>query len=272
MQVNKNHKQIILGASMVIFAILSWFFLYRVFYLGINTVFVVLTVLGLVFWGVTICIGALAMDKKFVYSAFILSLLFFIVFFKGSGIGPGQFRQALYYLIIMALIFASFVVYRARVKKEKQNRTKMHFWKILKKGLALVFTGICLLVALAYYFSPALGEISSKEFKIPRNVFNITIAPFQDLISSRISEQELGDKNLDNELYNFINTQINNSSTISEAIPIILAISLFFSLRILLIILTPIILLLSCLIIKFLIGVNFLQITTETVKAEKIEI
>jgi len=272
MQVNKNYKQIILGASIIIFAIFSWVFLRQVFYSDISLVPIILTILGLIFLGVAVCIGALVMDKKFVYSAFVLSLLSFIIFFKGSDIGPGQFRQVLYYLLIMILIFASFIVYRARVKKEKQSRTKMHFGKILKRGLTLVFIGICLLIGMAYYFSPALGQVSSEGFEIPRNIFDITITPFQDLISSRISQQELGSKSLNDELYNFVNTQINSSSTISQAIPIILAISLFFFLRILLIALIPIILLASSLIIKFLIAINFFQIITESVKAEKIEI
>lgn len=260
----KIHKQIILAVVLILFGALSWFFLHQLFYSGISIAFMLLAAAGLVFWGVTICAGTLLIDKNIVlYLGFILSLLSFFIFFHGAEVGPGQFRVAFYYFIVMVLIFLTFLIYRARVQYEKKMRIKMHFWRILRKGLPLMFTAVCLLVALTYYFSPSLGEFSSKvEFQIPRSLIDTILKPFSGL------DEDLGDV-----VYDLVNSQISGSEgPVKEYLPIALAIGLFFSLRILVIILVPVIVLFSCLVIKILISIGFVKIATKSIEVERVEI
>ncbi len=269
---NKTTKQIILGIKMVVFAILGWFFLYQIFYSDVTILLLILTILFLIIWVITISIGALLMNNRFLYLFFILSLLSFLIFFNGADLGPGQLRQALYYLMVIFLIFIAFMVYRHKVKSEQSLRTKLKFFKILKRGLPLVLTMVCLLIALAYYFSPALGQIDSNGPGISKDDFNLIVSPFKNLISSRMPEQTNDDKKIEDYLYNFANEKLSTSPVISEAVPIVLAISLFFVLRLVLIIIIPIILLLSCLIIKLLLATNFASINKEKIEVERINI
>lgn len=270
----KNTKQILLGVFIIIFGLLSWFFLHQLFYSGINITFLIGSIVGLLFWGIVICVGILFVDKKFLYLAFILSLLSFFIFFHGAEVGPGQFRVAFYYFIIMVLIFLTFLIYRKRIQYEKKVRIKMHFWRILKRGLPLMFTAVCLLIALAYYFSPSSGEVFAKtEFQIPRSLFDTLLKPFSGLIQSRLPADVIGDENLNDVLYELVNSQIKSADISSNKyIPIVLAVGLFFSLRVLVIILVPIVVLFSCLLIKILISAGFVKITTKSVEAEKMEI
>ena len=361
-----QQKQIILAVKIVLLGVLSWFFLYQLLYVGLSTTFLILAVLGLLFWGVLICLGSLLIDKKIIlYSTFALSLLLFFVFFRGGEVVPGQFREAFYYFIVLFLIFLSLILYCRRVKHEKETRTKLYFWRILKKGLSLSFTLVCLLVALAYYFSPSLGQASETEFKFPRGLFNVMLKPLSPLIQTRlplyrpdmfidelltmfsitVDEEDLsglsfepspelyriiqekgislgtldinqllkdpeiaellqeeiknktdslsagqlsrqraefseklgieieGDETLNDVLYKLVSAQINVAGApYKKYIPIVLAIGLFFSLRVLTIILIPIIVLFSIFIIKILIAVGFAKINIKPMEAEGIEI
>lgn len=361
-----QQKQIVLGVKIVLFGALSWFFLHQLFYAGIDKTFLILAVLGLLFWGILICLGSLLIDKRIVlYLAFALSLLSFFIFFRGGEAVPGQFREAFYYFIVLVLIFLALLIYRARVKHEKEARTKLHFWRILKRGLSLTFTLVCLLIALVYYFSPSLGGISEMEFEVPRGIFDVVLKPLSELIQTRLplyspdmsidelltmfsvtvgeeglsglsfepspelyriiqsrgisietldlnqllkdpkiaellqeeikkqtdslsSDQliqqraEFSDKlgieikggeNLNDVLYKLVNAQINAAGgPYKRYIPIALAVGLFFTLRILTIILIPIIILFSIFIIKILIAVGFARINIKPMKAEGIEL
>lgn len=183
----KKSKQILLGVFIIIFALLTWFFLYQLLYVELSTTFLILAVVGLLFWGISICLGSLFIDKKTtLYLVFALSLLSFFVFFRGGEVIPGQFREAFYYFIVLVLIFLALIFYCGRVKHEKETRTKLNFWRILKRGLSLTFTLVCLLIALAYYFSPSLGGISKIEFEIPKGLFDTALKPLSGLIQTRL--------------------------------------------------------------------------------------
>jgi len=275
LNLTSTQKQIILAIKIILFGLLTWFFLYRVFYVGWDRSSLILTILGLLFWGISVCLGALLIEKKVVlYSGFGLSLLSFFIFFHGAEIGPGQFRVALYYFIIMALIFLTFLIYRKRVQHEKKMRIKMNFWRILRRGLPLVLTMVCLLVTLAYYFSPSLGtSITKTEFQISRNLFDRFIKPFEGLIQSRLPENAIEKEDINDTLYELINSQIKSADISSNKyIPIAVAIGLFFSLKILTIILVPVIVLFSCFLIRVLISIGWAKITTKSIDVERIEI
>lgn len=361
-----QQKQIVLGVKIVLFGVLSWFFLHQLFYVGIDKTFLILAVLGLLFFGILICLGSLLIDKKIVlYLAFALSLLSFFIFFRGGEAIPGQFREAFYYFIVLVLIFLALLIYRGMVKHEKEARTKLHFWRILKRGLSLTFTLVCLLIALVYYFSPSLGGISEMEFEVPRGIFDVVLKPLSGLIQTRLPlyspdmsidelltmfsvtvgeeglsglsfepspelykiiqsrgisietldlnqllkdpkiaellQEEIrnktsslspsqlaqqraefsdklgieiqGNENLNDVLYKLVNAQINAAGgPYKKYIPIALAIGLFFTLRILTIILIPIIVLFSIFVIKILIAVGFAKINVKPMEAEGIEL
>jgi len=227
----KTQKQIILGVKMLIFALLSWFFLYQLFYLGMSITFIILAAVGLMFWGVTICVGILLVDKKILYPAFILSLLSFFIFFRGSNVGPGDFRVAMYYFLIMVLGVVAYIIFRSRVLHDKKTRLKLHFWRIFaKKGLTLVFTMLCLLIAFAYYFSPSLGEFSAGvKFEIPKSLMDKIL----EIVGG------LGEEAKDF-AYEFINSQFKqNVEPLKQYVPIALAVGLFLSLRAAVIFLVP---------------------------------
>lgn len=362
----KKQKQIVLGIKIVLFGTLSWFFLHQLFYVGIDKTFLILAILGLLFFGILICLSSLLIEKKIVlYLAFALSLLSFFIFFRGGEAVPGQFRETFYYFIVLLLVFLSLLVYRKRVAQEKEARTKLHFWRILKRGLSLTFTLVCLLIALAYYFSPSLGGISEMEFKVPRGIFNVVLKPLSELIQTRlplytpdmsidelltmfsvtvgeeglsglsfkpspelyriiqsrgisietldlnqllrdpeiaeILQEEIkkqtdslssdqlvqqraefseklgieikGGENLNDVLYKLINAQINAvGGPYKKYIPIAFAIGLFFTLRILTILLVPIVVLFSVFTIKILITLGFARINVKPMEAEGIEL
>lgn len=261
---SKTQKQIVLGIMIVLLGVLSWFFLYQLFYIGVSKTFLILAVLGLIFWGIMICVGTIILDKKILYPAFILSLLSFFIFFRGAAVGPGQFRIALYYFLIMVLIFITYLIFRSRVIYDKKTRLKMHFWRIFtKKGLAWVFTMICLLIAFAYYFSPSLGEFSSGvEFEIPKNLVDKALGVIGGL-----------GKEAQDFAYELINSQFQKSvEPLRQYVPIAVAVGLFLSLRVLVIVLIPIIVLLSSLSIKLAIALGFTKIIIKKTKVEDIEL
>lgn len=263
-KMTSTQKQIVVGVKMVVFALLSWFFLYQLFYSEISLTFMILTAVGLVFWVTAVCMGILLLDKKILYPAFILSLLSFFIFFRGAGVAPGQFREALYYFVIMILVFLTFLIFKGRVSYDKKSRLKLNFWLILiKKGLALMLTAVCLLIAFAYYFSPSLGELSSAvEFEIPKSLIDKILKPISNF----------GPEARDF-AYELIDSQIKKSSEpLKQYVPIALAVGLFLSLRILVIFLVPIIVLLSCLSMKLFTVLGVAKIITKSTDAENIEL
>ncbi len=295
----KSHKEIVLAIFIVLFSVLTWFFLYRVLYFNGSVILLILTFFGFLFFGISIGLGSLLINKKIIlYLAFVLSLLLFLVFFRGVGAVPGQFREAFYYFVVLVLTFIALIIYQKRVRYEEHARIKLNFWRIFKRGLSLVFTLLCILIALAYYFSPLLGEVKVK-FEIPRNLFDIILKPIEGLIQEKLPQGI----NLDNKaseilpldqkkdiekqfrieiekddtgkdmLYKIVNAQISNlGGPYQKYIPIALVIGLFFVLRILSILLIAFVVLFSCFLIKILISLHFAKITIKPVETENIEL
>ena len=289
----KIHKEIILAIFIALFGAITWFLLHRFLYFDGGITFLILTVLGFLFWGVSIGAGSLLINKKVIlYSAFALSLLSFFIFFR-------DVQEALYYFIALVLTFASLIIYQKRVKHEEKARIKLHFWRIFKKGLPLVFTFVCILVSLAYYFSPDIMQTEKTQIKIPNNIFNIVIKPLEELIGERLPQEvdldsdiskflpldqikELerqfgininkGDTGRD-VLYKLVDYQLNNiTGPYRKFIPLGLAIGLFFTLRIIAIVLIPFIVLFGYFAIRILISTGFAKIVTKTIEMEDIEI
>jgi hypothetical protein len=289
----KIHKEIILAIFIVLFGTVSWFLLHRFFYFDDGITLLILTVLGFLLWGISLGLGSLLINKKIIsYSTFALSLLSFFIFFH-------QQVEALYYFIVLILIFVSLLIYQRRVKHEEKARIKLHFWRIFRKGLPLVFTFICILVSLAYYFSPDIMQDKTTKIKIPNDIFNIAIKPLEGLIGERLPQgvdldsdinkflpldqiKELerqfgidinkGDTGRD-VLYKLVDYQLNHiTGPYKKFIPLGLAIGLFFVLRVVAIVLIPFIVSFSYLIVKILISAGFAKIVTTSVEMEDIEI
>lgn len=289
----KLHKEIILAIFIVLFGAITWFLLHRFLYFDGGITFLILTVLGFLFWGISIGTGSLLINKKIIlYSAFALSLLSFFIFFMEQA-------EALYYFIALVLTFISLIFYQKCVKHEEKARITLHFWRIFKKGLPLVFTFFCILVSLAYYFSPNIMRTEKTQIKIPNNIFNIAIKPLEGLIGERLprgidldsdinnflppdQKKELerqfgikintGDTGRD-VLYQLVDYQLNNiTGPYRKFIPLGLAIGLFFALRIIAIVLILFIVLFSYFAIRILISIGFAKIVTKTIEIEDIEI
>ena len=338
----KVQKQYFLATKIVVFGLLSWFFLHQFFYSSAAGLFFILSVLTLILFGTSIALGSLLITKKpILYSAFSLALLSFFVFFRGDEIAHTEVREAVYYLAVLIFVFISLLIYKMRLSYDLRTRNKFNFWRTLRRGLPLVFTLICLLISLAYYFSPSLGNLSESDYQIPRGVFDTAVKPLMGLVKTSLplyspdmSVDELltmfsflGDNTLNKEfdikevsknpeeikslqaeikdkasllsprqlalqraefsqklnididseeslndiLYKLANAQINGTGdTYQQYIPIALALGLFFSLRLLLIIIVPLMVLLGWLIIKIFFALKFITLDKKSVKAEVI--
>lgn len=183
-----RQKQYILVIKLIIWGFLSWLFLYLVLYKSKGFWFVILTGASLLIWGVFIGLNSFLVEKKSIlYTGFGLSLLSFFVFFKGTEVGLGQIRVGFYYFVILLAIFFSLILYRKGVSYEKETKTKINFFWCFKKRLGLVFTLVCLLIALAYYFSPSLLKGNNHtEIKLPQKTFDVLLRPLTGLIKSRL--------------------------------------------------------------------------------------
>ena len=290
---SRDIKQIILGVFILVFGLLSWFLLHRFLYFDGGIILLILTIIGFLFWGISIGLGSLLINKKVIlYSAFALSLLSFFIFFREQ-------IEAFYYFIALVLTFISLIIYEKRIKHEEKARITLHFWRIFKKGLPLVFTFVCILVSLAYYFSPDIMQDKTTKIKIPNGIFNIAIKPLEGLIGERLPkgvdldsdinkffppdqirelERQFGIK-IDKDdtgrdvLYKLADYQLNNiTGPYKKFIPLGLAIGLFVTLRILSIFLIAFIVLFSYFAVRILISTGFAKIVTTTIEMEDIEI
>ena len=288
----KIHKEIILGAAVVLLSVFCWWFLKYVFYIGGLTAgcWIFGGILFILF-GIALCLAMLFIDNKAIlFSSFILAVALFFIFFN---------NKLFYYFIVLILLFLSFWLAANRIKKEEEVQVNLNFWRIWKRGLPWLITVLCLLIALVYYFSPELVKIHKKQFTIPRDTFNLVISPIEGLIKERLPQEVV---NLDAEatkiltseqikeleqkyeieikqgesikdlLYKLVNFQINKEKGPYEKfIPIGLAVGLFLGLRIIGFFYVAVVIMLSWLVLKILIALKFaklekVQKEVETVK------
>jgi len=289
----KLHKEIILGAAIVLLGVFSWYFLKYIFYIGNLTVACwVSGIVLLVFWGISLCLAMLLIDdKRILYGSFIITLVAFGMFFN---------NEPFYYLVGLIILFIVFWIGTVKVKKEEKIQVHLNFWKIWKRGLPILVTGLILMISLVYYFSPDLTQTKQREFKFPRNTFNLVIKPLENLIREKLPE---GIENLDVEankilspeqiqeleqnygieiekgetirdfLYKLVNFQLNNvAGPYKKFIPLGLVIGLFITLKIISILYVVLVILFSYLILKLLMVGSFVRVETETREVETIKL
>lgn len=288
----KIHKEIILGAAVVLLGLFSWYFLRYIFYVGNLTIGCwILGGILFILFGVTLCLAMLLINNKAIlFGSFVLTAALFFVFFN---------NELFYYFIAILILIAAFAVANKKIRKEEKVQVNLNFWRIWKRGLPWLITILCLVIALAYYFSPEPAKFQQKEIQISRNNFNLILRPLEGLISERLPK-EIGDldveaiqllnkeqiKDLKNQynievkkgdtikdvLYKLVNFQLNSvSGPYKKFVPFGLAVGLFITLKIISILYVAIVIMLSWLILKILIALKFVRLEkiqkeVETVK------
>lgn len=270
----------------MLLGIFSWWFLKYVFYIGNLTLGCWISgVILFIVWGIALCLAMLLIDNKAIlYGSFAIVLALFYIFFNNHPI---------YYLIILILLFLGFLSASRKIRKEEKAQVSLDFWKIWKRGLPILITGLILVISLVYYFSPNLMGMRQFEFKVSRGGFDLVIKPLAGLISERLPEgmdldanarqflpqsqiKELKDKygviveandTGKDVLYKLVNFQLNNvTGPYRRFIPFGLAVGLFIVLKIVSILYIALVILFSWLVLKLLMAIGFTN--TEIVKKE----
>lgn len=253
---NKLHKEIILGAVVVLFGIFSWWFLKYVFYIGNLTLSCWISgIVLLILWGISLCLAMLLIDNKnILYGSFILCLIAFGMFFN---------NEPFYYLIGLIILFLAFWISVRKVRKEEKGQVSLDFWRIWKRGLPILITALILLVSLVYYFSPLLTKMRQLELELPRNVF--------DTFIKRLPVEFDLDKD---ELYELVNSELNEklNPSYKKVVPIALAVGLFVVLKIISILYIALLISFAYLILKLLIILKFTKIEIKTKEVETVKL
>lgn len=286
-------KQIILGFAVILLGACFWYFLHYVFYIGnLTTGCWIVGVILFLLWGISLCLAVLLIDNnKFLYGSFMITLGLFGFFFN---------NEPFYYLVGLVILLVAFLSAVSAIKREEEIQVHLNFWKIWHRGFPRLLTGLFIVVALVYFFSPHPIEIGKREIIIPRETFNSLITPFERLIAERLPEgvndldaeavefltpqqiKELEDKydieikqgeTLKDFIYKLTVYQINVApDPYKKFIPIGLAITLFLFLKIVSFIYIPFVILFSWLIMKILLVSKFAKIKIETKEVETVKL
>jgi hypothetical protein len=191
------------------------------------------------------------------------------------------FDFKLEYLVILFIALFLFLFGSFRVINEKKARIKLQIGKILQRGLPYVLTGLSLVIATAYYFSP-LALRSQNQIQIPRPLFDVVIQPLTTTIEEQLSLSQLserfnipltGGEKLEDMFYQAISQEINKySQPYKEYFPLALAIGIFFALKVLSVPFKWLVILLSWLIFKVLVSWGAIKIQEKAVLKEVIEV
>jgi len=278
-----KHKEIVLGIILVLFSFLCWWMLKLAFYDNDSSFGTwILTFGSFVLFGIAICLAMLLIKNKIIYLiAFSLMFVSFLIFFN---------YQILYYAIAFIVLFVAYLIAFKNINNNQKEHIKINFYRIWRGGFPLFITALSLLIAVIYYFSPALARLDT-DVKIPRPVFNVVASFVSGLIKTQLPEGVTLDGNtykmlskeqirdfekkynikigtqdtIQDDLYKVVNAQINKAgSGYKRSIGYGLAIALFLSIKIISIPYVAIVILLSWLVIKILIKIKF-------VKFEKIQ-
>ncbi len=173
------------------------------------------------------------------------------------------------FLAVLVLSLFFFVFGSFRAISEKEDRIKINSIKIVKRGLPYIMTGLALVIASAYYFSP-LSTLGQERIEIPRPFFDNIIGPASEVFEGQTGF-DLGETQ--ETLYQTINGEINKRSEPYKGfIPISLSIGVFFALKVISIPFIWLTILLASLIFKILIWTKAIHIHEKSVLKEVIEI
>jgi len=200
---------------------------------------------------------------------FILVSFFFVFSFKIEYLS----------VLFIALLFFLFGSFQA--VNEKRVRIKIQVDKILRRGLPSILTGLALIIAAAFYFSP-LALQGQDQIRLPRPIFNIILQPIVKIFEEQIPISQLseqfgvdleGNEEIGDILYQVINQEINKySQPYKQYLPFGLAIGVFFALKAIGVVLMWLVILLSWLIFKILVSTGAIKIHEQAVLKEVIEV
>lgn len=203
-----TYKQLALALIIILVSAFGWYFLETSLTKDVvsvqegEIVVAFLLSFGLLFTFVSILIKK---SKHFLVLAIILALL-----------ALAFFEKNVYSLIAALVFFLTLFLGRNRIKKEKKKSIKFSFWEVNRRGLALALTGMSLMMATAFAFSPT-GYRLRLEF--PRPLTEIMFDLSEKPIASRFSGYHQ-DMTID-EFFemSFFNQLENQLTDLPEALP-----------------------------------------------------
>jgi hypothetical protein len=192
-----------------------------------------------------------------------------------------SFVFKLEYLIALFIALLFFVFGSFRAINEKKVRIKLKVDKILRCGLPTVLTGLALVMAMAYYFSP-LALQGQDQIRVPRFLFDIVVQPMAKTLEEQIPISQFseqfgislkGDESFQDVLYQVVNQEINkHGQPYRQYFPLGLALGIFFALKVVSIPFKWLVILLSWLIFKILVSIGAIKIQEQAVLKEVIEL
>jgi len=253
MKNNRITQSIVVGATSLL-ATFSWTGLKNILSGDTNWIW---PSVGLLILLIFLCLSSLLLKSKLIS---LITLAIILISFLFS------FGFKLEYLTALFLAFLFFIFGSFRIINEKEIRIKFKIIRILKYGLPHILTGIAIIIAVAYYFSP-LAIQSENKIEIPRQSFNYIIQPVVNSLELSNSEE------FTDMLYVTINYEINKrSEAYKEYLSIGFAIGIFFAIKVISIPFMWLVILISWIVFKLLISLNAIKIQEKSVLKEVIEI
>lgn len=267
-------------------AVLSWWGLKNFLFSRGNWLWPVFGFLALL---VFLCLSWLLFKTKAVL--LVVIAVIFLIFFAFFGFN-------LSYLIVSAAAFLLFVWGSQEAIRESEARIKLKVALILKSGLPLVLTGLSLMIAIVYFYSP-LSLNNQEQIQIPRTWFDAVSGPAINFFSKNLSQkfelppaigfqnnsfdaqfllkEILGKENnsferQEENLYQTLNKEVNRLfGDYKKYLAISLAISLFFGLKFAGMLFAWLVILLTWLALRLLILFKIVNIREKEVSKEVIE-
>lgn len=205
-------------------------------------------------------------------------LLTTIVFILISFFFSFGFKLEYLAALLIALFFFVFGSFRAI--SEKEMRIKIQPRRILRRSLPSILTGLSLVIATAYYFSPLALE-NQNQIKIPRPLFNIIVQPMSETIKEQLPNSNNDEQFVflkdsqafQDDLYQAVNQEINKfGQAYQQYFPLGLAISIFLALRTVAILFMWLAILSTWLIFRALVSLKAVKIQEKAVLKQVIEI
>lgn len=206
-------------------------------------------------------------------SILLITLFFILISFFLS------FGFKLEYLVALLVAFFFFFLGCQRALNEKEVRIKIQVISIFKRGLPFLLTGLCLIIATVYYFSP-LALTDQNQIAIPRPLFNWVAGPILKIFEEQISteqlnqfSQQLGIPLSQENLYQIVNQEVNKKGqAYIEYFSLGLAIGFFFALKMVSFFFMWLVILISWLIFKILVATGAVKIQEKAVLKQVIEV
>jgi len=172
-------KHIILGLVAILFSIFFWGYL-SLFFLAPSSIhFLYLVISWLGFFTFYLVLTLLINSRNLIYGCLLAFAAAFFIFFN-------QPADVILYYLLGALLFILFSVISVElILNEKENRLKLSFKKIWKRGLSCFITALALVIALVYYFNPLMA-INQKRIEIPSEFFGFILRPVAGMVGKVI--------------------------------------------------------------------------------------